>query len=283
MALTAKNINGDRVYSWEIDDKTQEYFCRDCREQLIFVDAELKIKHFRHKSYSQCETEPETFEHAHYKKIIFEKIKTLNIGHPELEYWIGKQKADIFWEKGGCLKYNIVFEVQASNYNLSDFEQKINAYAYKKNLIVVYAFIGDTFCYETKKNIYSLKEIEKRIFVDNKYFDTVVGAYILDERVIIPAFQNKFARGQSGCCSNRFIMDYRKTRDLHLADFLREIYDYVPRKQYSPICGHNRTKHVKRNGKITRYEIVCEDCNKHQGWLSNKIALSLGYGLSPYK
>lgn len=281
MALIAKNSEGVEVYSWEVEDKNREYFCRDCKEQFIFVDADLKVKHFRHKTDSQCEPEPETFEHAYYKKAIFEKIRELNIGHPKLEHWIGKEKSDIFWEKGGCLKYNIVFEVQASNYNLSDFEQKINAYAHKKNLIVVYIFVGSAFCYEIKKNIYSLKEIEKRIFIERKYFDSVIGAYISEDQITIPVFKNKYARGQSGYCSNRFIMDYRETRNLHLVDYLREVYDYVPHKQYQPVCNHNQTKHVKSDGKIIRYKIVCEDCNKFQGWLPNEIASSLGYSLEP--
>ncbi len=279
MALTAKNSEGVQVYSWEIEDKKQKYFCRDCEEQLLFVDADLKIKHFRHKTGSQCETEPETFEHAYYKKIIFEKIKALNIGHPKLEHWIGKQKADIYWEKGGCLKYNIVFEVQATNYNLSDFEQKINAYAYKKNLIVVYIFVGDTFFYQAKKNIYSLKEIEKRILIEKKYFDTVIGAYISEDHITIPTFKYKYARGQTGYCSNRFIMDFRTTKNLHLTDYLREIYEYIPRERYYPVCMHDKTKHIKHNGKIVRYKIVCEECDKFQGWLPNDTALSLGYSL----
>jgi hypothetical protein len=283
MALIARNNDGVEVYSWEIEDKKKEFFCRDCGEQLGFVDADLKIKHFRHKVDSHCEPEPETFEHVFYKKSIFEKIKALNVGHPKLEHWLGKQKADIYWEKGGCLKYNIVIEVQASNYNLSEFEQKINAYAYKKNLIVIYVFVGNTFCYEIKKNIYSLKEIEKRIFIEKKYLDTVVGAYISGEQVRIPVFKNKYARGHSGHCSNRFIMEYRKSRSFHLEDYLREIYDYVPHEQYNPICPHNQTKHVKHNGKIIRYKIICEECNKFQGWLPNNIALSFGYNLKPDK
>lgn len=279
MALSAKNREGIQVYGWEIpnSEKRQDYFCRDCEESLSFVDAATRIKHFRHRVASVCEPEPETEEHLYYKRLIFESLRDLNDGTPHLEHWIGNKKADVYWERGG--RFNIVFEVQCSNYDLKDYEEKIAAYAYKKNLIVIYAFVGDGFLREVRDNVYSLKEIEKRILIEKRYLDTVIGAYLDGERVSIPVFKNKFAKGQAGYCSNRFIISHRESNNMRLRDFLMTILDYTPKNRYLPVCAHTRTMHAKHEEKLVRYKVVCKDCGKFLSWLRDSEALSLGYSL----
>lgn len=160
MPLTANDSNGRQVYSWQVpdDEKRKQYFCRDCSEQVSFVDATLRTKHFRHRVDSTCQSESETEEHIYYKRLVFEGIGALGIGTPHLEYWIDDRKADVHWEKEYAAANQVVFEIQATNYDISVYERKIRYYAYRK-MFVVYLFVGDGFMREVKDNVYSLWEV----------------------------------------------------------------------------------------------------------------------------
>ena len=57
MALVAKTSDGSKVYGPDIVHRRQDFFCPGCNQPMVFVDAELKVKHFRHKVESLCESE----------------------------------------------------------------------------------------------------------------------------------------------------------------------------------------------------------------------------------
>lgn len=281
MPLTANDSNGIQVYSWQVPDeeKRKEYFCRDCKEKVSFVDATLKTKHFRHKADSTCQPEPETEEHLSSKRKVFETIEVLDPGTARLEHWVGFRKADVYWERSVNRYQKVVFEVQASNYGISDFESKIKYYAHRKNLVVVYLFVGDGFLKQTADYIYSLKEIEKRMFVEKPYLDTVIAGYLERDTVRIPSFKPKWARGRSGDCTDRFLIEYPESETMTLSDFLRKVSGHIPVNRYLPECDHPKVRHVKHEEKQVRYKIVCEGCGKFMGWLPDRTALSLGYSL----
>jgi competence CoiA-like predicted nuclease len=162
MTLTAKTLSGIDVFAPEVTEKRQGFICRFCSQPMVFVDAQLKIKHFRHKTKSLCDSEPETEEHENYKWLVYEMLKNKKIGEVFPEHRIGKFIADIYLKKNKF--YDMVFEIQATNYSPSRYDEKIKSYAFRK-LLVVYIFIGDGFCNEINKNIYSLKNIERSIFI----------------------------------------------------------------------------------------------------------------------
>jgi hypothetical protein len=112
----------------------ENYECPVCNEDLIFVDGNLVIKHFRHKIESNCESEPETQDHIEMKKYIQEK---LNLSDEEIEYTkllhLGF-KPDAFLEK-----QNIAIEVQHSNLTEEEFIRRTMNYT-KNNIAVLWIF-----------------------------------------------------------------------------------------------------------------------------------------------
>ena len=273
MALTAKTSSGVKVIAPELTEKRQEFFCRFCDQPMIFVDAELKTKHFRHKTEALCDFESETEEHERYKLLVYHELKNRRIGEAFLEHRIGKTIADIYLRrKSGP---DIAFKIQATNYDVQIYEENIIKYAFRK-LLVIYIFVGDNFCKEIKQNIYSLKEIEKRIINQKAYRDTVIGCYLENENVTIPSFKEKHAKGRSGYNTHRFIINYNEIRKMLLNHYLDYILEYYIKERYQPQCNHKESAYEKSNGKISRYKEICSDCGKFIKWLSNKEAAANG-------
>jgi len=273
MPLTAKTNSGERVFAPELGDKNQEFFCPFCNAQMSFVDAEVRIKHFRHLVKAQCSYEPETEEHEHYKYAVYKSLNAAGIGNVFIEHPVEKLIADVYLERSG--KPNVAFEIQASNYNISKYEDKIAYYAFR-DILLVYIFIGDVFCNEVRPNIYSLKEIEKRIFDEKKYNDTVIGCYMNEDIITKPSFFPKYAKGGDGFCSNRFIMSYDGTKRMKIDEYLTYVNNFVVALRYLPKCLHGATTFEKHRGKITRYKVVCAICKKFIKWLPNNEARNLG-------
>ncbi len=242
---------------------------------MVFVDAQLRVKHFRHKTDSLCDTEPETEEHEYYKGLVCNHLKRKNIGEVYPEHSIGPVRADIYLERGSWR--NIVFEIQATNYPFIKYQDKIAAYAFRK-LQIVYIFVGSEFCTEVKPHIYSLKEIEKRIFNDKEYRDSVSGCYLDGETITIPSFKQKFAEGRIGRCTDRFIFNYEETKRVNLDAFLDSILErYVTEPFIPPPCNHQEIEYQKSEKVIARYKEVCLRCAKFIRWLPNKEAKVLGF------
>jgi len=273
MPLTAITKSGDRVFAPELEDKNQDFFCRFCKAPMIFVDATLKIKHFRHLIKASCDYEGETEEHENYKYSVYKNLQAIGRGKVFLEHPVGKLIADVYWERAE--KTDIAFEIQATNYSISRYDEKIAYYAFR-HVLVVYIFVGDDFCNEVRSNIYSLKEIEKRIFDENIYLDTVMGCYLNGDVVTKPSFSKKYAKGGDGYCTNRFIMRYEGTKEISLNEFLNEIENHVISNPYLPKCSHKETLFEKSTGKIPRYKIVCAVCKKFIKWLPNNEARNIG-------
>lgn len=144
----------------------------------------------------------------------------------------------------------------------------------------MYIFIGDDFCNEMKQNIYSLKEIEKKIFIEKEYFDTVVGCYLKKDFITIPIFKEKHAKGRTGYCTHRFIMDYKETRKLPLSDYLDNIVKYSIKMPFiPPQCNHNETIYEKYIKEPVRYKEICLLCGKFIKWVPNEEAIAKGFTL----
>jgi hypothetical protein len=71
MSLIALDDTGMRVSSLrKIDNLRQHWSCPNCNKDMVYVDAMTRIKHFRHYTQCEYETEPETERHLAMKSLI---------------------------------------------------------------------------------------------------------------------------------------------------------------------------------------------------------------------
>src|SRR3989339_2133532 len=100
MALLALNQDNKEVFADEIINKNNKFHCRHCNEKLSFVNAKLRIKHFRHRVESNCDPEPETEEHLYYKKLVFTSLSKIYVGETFLEYSVNDTfRPDVFLKR----------------------------------------------------------------------------------------------------------------------------------------------------------------------------------------
>ena len=85
---------------------------------MVFVDAECRIKHFRHLVLCPYETEPESEKHLEMKKYLFNQYK--NEG-AVLEHRIGEKIADVFIPN---LNGGTVFECQCSSITIEEMDER---------------------------------------------------------------------------------------------------------------------------------------------------------------
>jgi len=271
MPLVALENGKNKVFAWNISRRAPLYNCPNCGGRMIFMDCRLKVKYFRHYEKCECESEPETKEHVWGKQEVYKTI--LNMKDPgsvvELEYNVDNLRADVYWESPW---QKAAIEIQATNYTIGVFEEKIYEYA-RKGLVIIYLFVGSSFLKETRSFIYSLKEIEKRIFVNKNLPGIIYAGYLKPSgNVFIPSFQEKWASG-GGDCTHRFISMRSNEKTKKLSEFLIEA---VFRKTEKLDCTHEKVKYVLSSEKITRYKVLCEKCEKFIKWLPNIEARDLG-------
>lgn len=257
MTLSAHTSQGVRVYAPQITGR-EPFFCCHCKKEMSWVDASLKIKHFRHKVKADCDKERETAEHDQHVWMVYQEIISLGLAQAHLEYIMGDVRADVFWDRSPNM--GIAFEVQATNYSIKEYDKKIRFYA-QNRFLVVYIFIGNKFmtAKDDNPNIFSLKEIERRIFDTKNYKDTVMGCYYSGGYISIPSYTRKYAKG-GGLCTHRYIQERGKTEKCCLRDYLKKLYSEYPKDSYDPVCFHENSHYVTVEGNYPRVYEICEDC-----------------------
>lgn len=276
MSLLALDESENEVFADEVKTNNRNYHCKHCKQAMSFVNSKLRIKHFRHRVESNCDPEPETEEHLYYKKLVFTSLSKIYVGETFLEYSVNDTfRPDVFLKRKD--KRDIAIEVQATNTHLDSFDAKIKYYSYR-GFITIYLFVPNqkNFFHMTRENIYSLKEIEKRIFVTKYYEDSVLGGYIFKDNILLPHFTNKYAKGGDAYCSHRFIMLKQHSRAIDLIQYLKEIQTYKIIDKYRPECSHNNFKYSFSDAKVKRYKVICSECGKFLKWLPNDEAQKLG-------
>lgn len=310
MPSSSINKAGELVYAekleFQIGEKRPEFSCPECPNRMVFVDGTKYAKHFRHYRRSECEfeTEPDTKEHFYAKGVVEDIFRHFSESdqtcffkkeHKITDAEIGMLKyADVYFESKRSER-KMVIEVQQANYDIPHFLDKILFYIYR-GYTVVYLFIGNQFgkTLSENANIYTLKEIENKIFHEQSL--PVWGAYLnYDDKQIpfveIPTYSQKYKRGASSyyygeeydCssdyCSTRFIKNFTPRR-MRLKDWLFKIlYEYDSKYPKSKICNCKRTFFLKSQQKIVRYKEVCAYCKKTLRWVPNKEAQSMGLEL----
>lgn len=115
MSLIALNKNNERIISYADFDKGLDPFtCEACLEEMIFIDAKKKIKHFRHITKCKYENEPESEFHLQGKKAIAECF--LN---SILEHRVGNRIVDVVFSNFFS-KYSVAIEFQCSPISLDE-------------------------------------------------------------------------------------------------------------------------------------------------------------------
>jgi len=154
-------------------DKNKKYICPTCKKKLIFINATLKIKHFRHKKKSKCNFEPETERHIQMKKFFIDK---LNLSKDNIEVYLGFAKPDIFLQNS-----NIAIEVQHSTLTYSEFIYRTTRYS-NNNIYTLWIFDNNLL----KTNISSVLKKAHEL-----YFGRV---YIFFKDSIFPVHFNSIGR-----------------------------------------------------------------------------------------
>ncbi len=127
MPLTASF--GGRVYiSFELSNKEKKlpFVCRDCGNPLTFVDAKLRIQHFRHQKDVNCQYSKESFEHLKSKEILYKLLKRKSSNVVLLEAEIGERRPDLLVTNGVGKKYAI--EVQLSPITFGEWLARMRYY-----------------------------------------------------------------------------------------------------------------------------------------------------------
>lgn len=311
MPSSAIDKFGKKVFAenqaFQFNEKRPVYSCPECAKRMVFVNGEKYAKHFRHYRRSDCEyeSEPETPEHSYAKKLVEAIFNHFSKNDPGMifdrEYKISDSEveitkyADVYCESKKAER-RVAVEVQQANYDMIKFLDKILFYVHR-GYTVVYLFIGNQFgkTVKSRETIYTLKEIENRIFYEKDL--PVWGAYLYFDTkdipfVEIPSYSRKYKRGasshswdlenefSSAYCSTRFIRNFNAPI-MRLKDWLfKVLYEYDPKYVKSNLCDcKQRTAFVKSSKKIVRYKEVCVYCKKTLRWVPNKEAETKGLHL----
>lgn len=204
MPFKAVDENGIKQVSYQLslEQYRQKWTCPNCDQPMLFVDAELKRKHFRHKVASPCETEPETEEHLFLKEWVYDWLT--NSGYKcEYEVKIGNRIADVtFATNNNKLR---VVECQVSPISSEEVYSRI--YDYEINDVLEVYWIMHPINYPgfyeqyRKYTAYRLTEVERE-FLDSShflYYDNI------DKQVKKYFFKPKWMRGGDGNCSSIFL------------------------------------------------------------------------------
>ena len=193
MSLTASLADGKTIRATEVTERTL-FLCRTCREPLIFVDAVMCVKHFRHYPTSNCISAPETEKHRYYKLLVFDVLSKL----VKESKWVGDKvyleeevqglRADVLWsiDNPGGPRFRIAFEIQVSDIGIDAWQSKIIRYQSNRDVFVVYLFVPGKFYRRIKdyKTLFKLRQIELDLvyLCDEICSELFASAYFMEEK-----------------------------------------------------------------------------------------------------
>ena len=208
MPLKAVNSVGSEYISYQLQPSNyrQSWFCPSCQEPMSFVDANTRIKHFRHLVDRACHTEPETEEHLTLKKAMFELLTKYGY-HCRYETKIGSNVADILACKGDEAIIRAI-ECQVSPIVSNEVEQRNKNYS-EKGFTYFWVLFPKYYFQEaseyTRFTCYRLKEIERKFM-----FEPWLSYW--NEKLRLPeylSFKPKWRKG-GGLCSTLYFLSSRR-------------------------------------------------------------------------
>jgi hypothetical protein len=177
--LKAKEKNSNKIiYAWDVGIR-QEYSCPICNNDVLFVNAQLKIKHFRHRiEPTDFLHESESIEHDTMKKFIRDLLIT-KYPDTDIEVVNGEHRADVWTEIG-----KLVIECQCSPIDISDFNSRTKYWESKGfRVIWIWSHTG----YDSDDRVI-LNAIQKRL---NEEMGGI--GLIKDNRLILMRYKNCYA------------------------------------------------------------------------------------------
>lgn len=213
------NSNYIRVKS---DNKN--IICPSCDGNLIFVNADKRIKHFRHKTERDCNFEPETNRHLEMKKIMQDK---LNLDDSCLEVPLDFGTPDLLDNKR-----KVAIEVQHSSLYHADFMERTRNYN-KEGYYPLWIFdwkLISNYIYENKK---------------------------LHSKIRLPEFLKKAHKLYYG---RIYCLKDDELYPLHFAPLQRWVKEF---KQYGGYWKYYKRRKVLMRGKeIINYSVLRTENNK---------------------
>lgn len=214
MSLKALNQNSLPFISYELEPEQyrQDWHCPHCQESMCFVDANTRIKHFRHLVDHQCDVEPESEEHLTLKRTMFELFSSHGF-NCQYEVRVGNGIADLLVKKINayaieCQVSSIATdEINRRNMNYANNRLRYFWILHPKH----YLTVGRTYEHNngSESYCYRLKVIERE-FMGKPWL------YYYNEKTKIPEridFKAKWSTGgdydNSGYCSTLFFIKDR--------------------------------------------------------------------------
>jgi len=167
MTLRAIDNTGTEYTSYLVSDVIRkiELLCPSCKQKLVWVNSDVKVKHFRHLTTCQYNTEPESKEHIEMKKEIYELIKNNN-NTQEIVYekTVKNRIADIYLkDKAG---QQIVVECQCTKITAKEMSQRTKDYN-DNNIYVLWILNTKNFNAIDNLDTWSNKKLNKIVRVSN--------------------------------------------------------------------------------------------------------------------
>ncbi len=126
--LVAIDENGNQAMAWKVS-RGEEYFCPECRSNLVLRKGEIKVHHFAHKVSDACDYGAgESEDHRRAKFGLYESLqRDPQIAYVGLEERIGQhQRADVFFvTRSG---EPVAIEMQRSNLSVPEIQRRTLGY-----------------------------------------------------------------------------------------------------------------------------------------------------------
>jgi hypothetical protein len=198
LSLTALDENGNKQVSYLLsqDKYRQDWHCPLCNQQMSFVDAQLKIQHFRHLVFQGCEneSEPESFEHLYLKQWIYNQLTAAGF-KCEFEVKIGNRIGDVVVTTKS--KKLHVIECQVSPISQKNMDERTIDYLHH-HTDVCWIMHSKNYLtpYEEFHGSYRLKDVERESMDDPNFL-----YFLPDREQILKILFNKkkWAHGGGDC------------------------------------------------------------------------------------
>ena len=206
MSLAALDSKGIKHISYELKpvEYRQSWTCPNCRDSMFFVNSRLRIKHFRHAIYNNCEPEPETSEHVALKQFIYTFLAEKGY-ECNYEVKIGNRIADVTFKNTKTGKLRVV-ECQISLISNFEAQQRVDDYLKEKVHEVYWVLYPKNYLVLDNKFkvVFRLKDIERANMDSPRllYFDPK------NQQIKKLYFKRKWMRGRkSDLCNTLFLKE----------------------------------------------------------------------------
>ena len=119
-------LNGKKIEA-AVAEQRGDFVCPGCNHEVILKKGRIRVAHFAHKSYANCDyAKGETPAHLEAKRLWCDELRSRGI-KAEVEYSVGGNWADVMaWPSNGPA---VAFEFQRCGIRLEEIEKRAFSYA----------------------------------------------------------------------------------------------------------------------------------------------------------